>query len=164
MNLNFGTDGVFEPRNYSERMLAKWAKAKAKFDRDKAKNPNVIPQPIEERVNPSRSATPSQAPVTSASAASDATFAAMLGMTSAQVASLANAKREMEQANAGRMDLFKSNMPRVSRLIEVVLPVLVSVYTVAHSNRIRGRVLVGLSRAISFSETSLLQSCLQVSF
>ncbi len=155
-------DGVFEPRNYSERMLAKYVKAKSRVDRDKSKNPSGPVQSLEDIVQASSHS--SATPTTSSGTPSEASVAAALSLTVDQVASINKAKKDAESASQAKAEVFQKNSASVGRLIQIVVPVLVSVYSAAPAVTIRSKALSGLLRALSFGDADLLRAALKVSF
>lgn len=182
-------DGVFDARNYSERMLARYVKAKDKLQRQIEKG--ITPdQTLEEIIQTARqsavaaaAATTSsgrETPINAETPAAPATPApggvastppsrsgsgavpqgASLSSTGLNHAMDAN-RQEAEAALAKRKQILQENPELVNSFIKILIPVLVDVYNASAAIKVRTRILNALLRSVSYSGEAQLKEALQ---
>lgn len=168
-------DGVFDPRNYSERMLGRYAKAKDKLQRqiDQGITPD---QTLDEMVKASRDAAAAAAatatppaetpqPGTGAStpqAGTSVPQAHSLGVSGLNQAMERN-KVEAQAAVQRRQEVLQENAEVVNTFSKILIPVLVDVYNASAALKVRTRILATLQRSIAFCSDEQLTEALQVS-
>ncbi|KAH8087913.1 hypothetical protein HD553DRAFT_269487 [Filobasidium floriforme] len=148
-------DGVFDPRNYSERMLARYAKAKDKLQRQIDKVATATP-PVETPQNETGTSTPQ--------AGSSVPQAHSLGISGLNQAMERN-KVEAQAAVLKRQEVLQENAEVVNTFSKILIPVLVDVYNASAALKVRTRILATLQRSIAFCTDEQLTEALQnVSF
>lgn len=160
----FPTDGVFDPRNYSERMLGRYKEAKAKLERETVGN-NSSGNNLDEIVQAMRTRTRANLPTNPLAEPSNSEQSGNDNMApkSAALAKVAAHKRDLEQQHKKRNDLIEARSDIVIGFIRVMLPVLVEVYSASAASKIRTKVLGAILRAIAFCDEAKLQVALKVS-
>jgi E3 ubiquitin-protein ligase TRIP12 len=170
-----GIDGVFEPRNYSERMLSRYLKAKEKLERQIEKG--ITPdQTLEEVVKASRDAAAAAAHITTPQAdtpptetkastpqpSSSVPQPQSLGMSGLNQAMERN-KKEAQAAIIKRKQVLSENASTVMAFVKILIPVLVDVYNASATVKVRSRIITALQRSIAFCSDDQLIEVLQVS-
>ena len=169
-----GLDGVFEPRNYSERMLSRYLKAKERLERQIEKG--ITPdQTLEEVVKASRDAAAAAANVTTPQAdtptetkaptpqpSSSVPQPQSLGMSGLNQAMERN-KKEAQAAIIKRKQVLGENASTVMAFVKILIPVLVDVYNASATIKVRSRIITALQRSIAFCNDDQLTEVLQVS-
>ncbi|ORY25651.1 hypothetical protein BCR39DRAFT_543634 [Naematelia encephala] len=146
-------DGVFDPKAYTEKSLAKVRKGRP-ADRSSTRRSSRTAGESSASAGPSTPkagegvSLPSETTPTSSAAA--ATREAVL-----------KAKREAEQAIEQRLELLQGHAPLVGRFINAIVPVLVDVYAASVALRVRTKVLTGLVKAVAFAGEEDLRSTLK---
>lgn len=160
----FPTDGVFDARNYSERMLSRYKEAKAKLEKEAVKG-NQAGNSLEEMVQAMRTRTTVDAANNPAVEPSNSEQSGNDNATSktATLLKVASHKRDLEQQLRQRKNLIEAKSDVVISFIRVMLPVLVEVYSASAATKIRTKVLGAILRAIAFCEEETLRHALKVS-
>lgn len=152
-------DGIFDPRNYSEKMIGRYAKAKAKLERD---SPGYTEQTLEETVQANRRESAAAAKAAAEAPTAEPSTAGLSESSLARrealgVPSTRNASETYDQ----KMEQFNKSAAKVSAFIDAVLPSLVDVFSASASTRIRSKVLIGLVKSLSFSPSEKLKESLK---
>jgi E3 ubiquitin-protein ligase TRIP12 len=134
-------DGIFDPKGYTERSLAKIKKRGGRPERPKQRS---------SRSDGSGSSTPAETGTTPTGQSSFGNH-------------VAKAKRDAEQLSEQRLALLKSSPELIGKFIRALVPVLVDVYAASVSLRVRTKSLTGLVKAAAFAEPVDLQLTLTVS-
>ncbi|KAJ9093566.1 hypothetical protein QFC19_008293 [Naganishia cerealis] len=160
----FSKEGVFDARNYSERMLARYKEGKARLakeatdnDRSKKSLEDVV-QAMRTRptISTKASDTPPAEPSNSELSGTD-NFA----LKAVAAVNAVQHKREADRQYEQRTELLKAKSDVVIGFIRVMLPVLVEVYGASAATKVRIKVLGAISRAIAFCDEDKLQHALK---
>jgi E3 ubiquitin-protein ligase TRIP12 len=160
----FPSEGVFDSRNYSERMLARYKEAKAKIDKERVdgvqteKSLEDLVQAMRTRTSANAAGTPSVEPSNSEQSSND-----NFTIKAAALVRAASNKRDIEQQYKRRRELVEERSDVVIGFIRVMLPVLVEVYSASAATKIRTKVLGAILRAIAFCDEEKLEHALKVS-
>jgi E3 ubiquitin-protein ligase TRIP12 len=73
------------------------------------------------------------------------------------------AKKLHERQTEERLELLKEHPELVARFVKTILPVLVDVYAASVAVRVRTKVLMGLVKAVAFTDADSLKVTLRVS-
>ncbi|GHJ87332.1 hypothetical protein NliqN6_3734 [Naganishia liquefaciens] len=152
----FPTDGVFDARNYSERMLSRYKEAKAKLERETVKG-NPTGKNLDEIVEAMRTRTKANITSTAVAEPSNSEQSSNDNLSS----KAAPQKRGLAQQHKERNDLIEANSDIVIDFIRVLLPVLVEVYIASAATKIRTKVLGAILRAIAFCNEEKLHVALK---
>ncbi|KAF8576807.1 hypothetical protein K439DRAFT_1366247 [Ramaria rubella] len=138
-------DGVFDPKAYSEKALARLIKAKAKAERaaQRASAPSSVAQ--SKAVTPP---IPEDAAQTPDAASQSQTTEPAEGMLAKEPA-------------VNRTDLLRSKPQLVARFTRLLVPVLVDVYAASVASHVRTKTLTGLLKAVSFLDGDDLKNALK---
>lgn len=152
-------EGAFDSRNYSEKMIGRYSKAKAKLEQERPEG--FTSQMLDEAVQASRRET--------AAAARDNAEAPTAGSSEAKSerreTTILNGRPRNEETFAQKMELFKASSDKVSSFITSIVPTLVDVFSASAASRIRSRVLTALLKCLAYSSSEQLQTSLRnVSF
>ncbi|KAJ9122448.1 hypothetical protein QFC22_001873 [Naganishia vaughanmartiniae] len=160
----FPKEGVFDARNYSERMLARYTEGKARLakeeiDGDRSeKNLEDTVQAMRTRshIVPPATSTPPAEPSNSELSGND-NFA----LKAAAAVNAAQHKKEADRQYNRRKELLEAKSDVVIGFIRVMLPVLVEVYGASAATKVRIKVLGAISRAIAFCDEEKLGHALK---
>jgi E3 ubiquitin-protein ligase TRIP12 len=159
-------DGVFDPKAYTEKSLAKYKKGRTS---EKAEKPSTrrssrhIPA-VGDGVTGTGGdpSTPAAGPVTLPAGDSDVTPSAGAGPSAAVREAMLKAKKDADAQMEQRMELLKAQPELVGKYIKAIVPVLVDVYAASVALRVRTKVLNGLVKAVAFAEEADLRATLKV--
>ena len=150
-------DGVFDPRSYTEKSLARIKKGRKTEKSDRPARRSTR--------NAEASVTPSTAgPGTPTAGASDLPAVDTTVLTPAALAkeNATKLKKEQEIQQEQRTDYFNAHPELLAKFIKAILPVLVDVYAASVAMRVRTKVLNALLRAVAFSGPDGLRATLKV--
>jgi E3 ubiquitin-protein ligase TRIP12 len=185
-------DGVFDYRNYNERALNKMKAKPGKKPRRSSRTPKTgntsaevdtsaeatdadVSMGLAEEVT-GDSTTAQAGPSAPAPAAggsrtvsgftdyADAIADLGLNIPGMSKDALAKVKKQHERQTGQRHDLLKEHPDLVARFVKTILPVLVDVYAASVAVRVRTKVLMGLVKAVAFTDAESLKVTLRVSF
>ncbi|KDQ61362.1 hypothetical protein JAAARDRAFT_30788 [Jaapia argillacea MUCL 33604] len=141
-------DGVFDHKSYTEKALARMAKAKAKADRAAARQAAAIAHGINAAPSTSVSAAPS-APTTPAPEDSQAVES---GATDTQAADVDDPlpPAPVKEPTPDRTEMLRSKPEIVGRFMELIVPILIDIYAASVSASLRIKTLTGLLKAVTF--------------
>jgi E3 ubiquitin-protein ligase TRIP12 len=144
MALTQSVDGVFDHKAYTEKGLVKMAKAKAKAERTAMR--------LASQVAPTARTTTD---VQDTPASDDVTEA-----------TLADTQPDNDETatapTVDRIELLRSKVNIVARFMQLVVPILIDVYTASVISTVRVKSLTALLKAISFLDSEGLQLVLDV--
>jgi E3 ubiquitin-protein ligase TRIP12 len=149
-------DGIFDPRQYSDKIHNRYLKAKAKVEKHGKVGAEALSE-MEELVNASKT----QANTPDKNAESNSTSTEHL-LGAAAAASMSKARKELERAQEERIEQLRANPSRINLFIRLLMPVLVELYSASTVTRVRSKVLNGLVKALAFSESDQLRLALKV--
>lgn len=154
-------EGVFDPRNYSEKMVGRYSKAKAKLEEEHPDG-GFTSQMLDEAVQVGRRET--------AAAARDNAEAPTAGTSvpkteGRNTSSILNGRPKSEETYQQKMELFNASSDKIAAFISSIMPTLVDVFSASAAARIRSRVLTALVKCLAYSSSEQLQASLKnVSF
>ena len=150
-------DGVFDSKAYSEKSLGKIKKGRKT---ERSSGPTRRSSRVAE-VTTSTPGTGDSTPLVGTTALPGSSATNTSVMDAAKEAAL-KTKREAEVQVEQRTDLFKAQPDLLAKFIKAIVPVLVDVYAASVTQRVRTKVLLGLLKAIAFSEPEPLRATLRV--
>ncbi|WVF68897.1 hypothetical protein IAT40_003670 [Kwoniella sp. CBS 6097] len=156
-------DGVFDPKGYTEKSLAR---AKKGRKADKSERPGhgsrrssrVAEATSGASTEPS---TPAGGTVPLPSEIVTPTASGSSNILPSHAAAVLKAKKEAESQMEQRIELLNSNPQLIGTFIKAVVPVLVDVYAASVVLRVRTKVLTGLVKAIAFAQPEQLKATLK---
>lgn len=161
----FPKEGVFDARNYSERMLARYAEGKARLVKEGIKG-DRYEKSLEEMVQAMRTRSHVVPTATGTSPAepsnSELSGNDSFALKAAAAVSAAQHKKETDRQYIRRKELLEAQSQVVIGFIRVMLPVLVEVYGASAATKVRIKVLGAISRAIAFCNEEKLEHALKV--
>lgn len=147
-------DGVFDHKSYTEKSLAKLIKAKAKADRAAARQASSgVANPVIHHV-------PTSTPTSHASSVIQEDGSS----TEPQVQSPEKTLPllALKEPALDRTDSLRSKPAVVGRFMQLMVPILVDVYTASVITPVRVKTLTGLLKAVSFLDGDGLKRVLTV--
>ena len=154
-------DGVFDPKGYTEKSLAKLKKTR-KYERSDRLTRRTSKTELPTPSNPTGPSTPLVTGNVALPTPSDTPTPAAGPSFSVRDA-LAKAKREADQQMEQRISLLKSRPELIGKFVKAIAPVLVDVYAASVASRVRTKVLIALMKAIASAEQEDLRITLKVS-
>ena len=153
-------DGVFDSRNYSEK---NWARIKRGRRSDRAERPTRRSSRVADASTPGSTgeSTPTTGTAPLPNAGTGTESSASDPHASLREASQ-KAKRDAELQIEQRTELFKARPELLAKFIKAIVPVLVDVYAASVTQRVRTKVLTGLTKAVAFADTEPLRATLKV--
>jgi E3 ubiquitin-protein ligase TRIP12 len=157
-------DGIFDHKNYTEKALARMVKAKVKADRAASRQATVAAQSEEPGSQPSADASetlpvpvqpslPTQ--VTGSSEAADSQS------QSIEESGTQPAPAALKDPTKDRISLIRSELTVASRFMQLMVPILVDVYSASVSTSLRAKALTGILKAASFLDEEDLKTVLK---
>lgn len=153
-------DGVFDPKSYTEKSLAKIKKGRKieRSDRLTRRSSRTG-----DAVTPIGSAGPSTPMMGGPSALPGAdTPTPTAGPPASVLDAIARAKKDADHQTEQRITLLKSRPELLGKFIKAIVPILVDVYAASVASRVRSKVLIGLVKAIASAEKDDLKDTLKV--
>ncbi|WWC88486.1 uncharacterized protein L201_003397 [Kwoniella dendrophila CBS 6074] len=153
-------DGVFDPKGYTEKNLARVKKGR-KADRSDRPSATRRSSRVAEAASGTSTGPPtpsgSHAPLPTDTPTATAATTSSLTREAAIYKAMKDANAQMDQ----RLELLKNNPEVIGKFIKAVVPVLVDVYAASVVFRVRTKVLTGLVKAIAFANPEQLKSTLR---
>lgn len=163
---SFLPDGVFDPRSYTEKALARLVKAKAKAQRAAARaqaaaDPSSstaldTPSGLE---SPATGTAEDRPAVSTANSTDDVSGAA--AVDDVLSASTRSRNKEADQVLERRLSLLKEHPELVRRFVGLIIPVLVDVYAATVALKVRTKVLTALLKTVGYLAPDELREVLQ---
>jgi E3 ubiquitin-protein ligase TRIP12 len=154
-------DGVFDARNYSEKNLGRIKKGRKseRSERPTRRSSRVAPDASTPGSTGDNTPTTGTAPLPTLGAGPE--LSSSHAHASLREASQ-KAKRDAEMQIEQRTELFKAQPELLAKFVKAIVPVLVDVYAASVTQRVRTKVLTGLTKAVAFADAESLRATLKV--
>ena len=165
--INVPPDGVFDPRSYTEKALARLVKAKARAQRAAARaqaaaDPSA-PETLSGLESPATGAVEDRPSVSAANSTDDVGAASSTNVVDeALSASTRSRNKDADEALERRLNLLKEHPALVRRFVGLIIPVLVDVYAATVALKVRTKVLTALLKTVGYLVPEELREVLQV--
>ncbi|KAK6908083.1 hypothetical protein I203_102084 [Kwoniella mangroviensis CBS 8507] len=154
-------EGVFDPKGYTEKNLARVKKGR-KVDRSDRPGAPRRSSRVAEATSGASTGPPTPSGGNAPLPADAATPTAVASSSaSSREAAMLKALKEANAQMEQRFELLQSNPEIIGKFIKAVVPVLVDVYAASVVFRVRAKVLSGLVKAIAFANAEQLKSTLR---